>query len=299
VDGGYLDARCDASAEAMAQIPLSDNTSADKPSDDRQRDDRTRQIADDIAYRQILLANIVFVGFPNAGDDNWVLIDAGLPASATDIKSAARARFAGTGRPRAIVMTHGHFDHVGALEALTRDWDVPIYAHLRELPYLNGRKSYPPPDPSMEGGLMSLLSPLFPRRPVDVSRWLRALPDDHSVPPMPGWRWIHTPGHAEGHISLWRESDRLLIAGDAFITTKQESAYAAVIPEPEMHGPPMYFTPDWESARQSVRTLAALKPDLVVTGHGHAMRGPRMQAALEDLAARFDDVAVPNHRRTI
>ena len=281
----------------MAQIPLSERASADKQSDDRQRDDKTRQIADDVAYRQILLANIVFVGFPNAGDDNWALIDAGLPASVTDIKSAARARFGGTGRPRAIVMTHGHFDHVGALEALTQEWDVPVYAHLREHPYLNGRNSYPPPDPSVGGGVMSLLSPLFPRRPVDVSRWLRALPEDHSVPPMPGWRWIHTPGHTPGHISLWREADRLLIAGDAFITTRQELAYAAVTQDGEVHGPPIYFTPDWDSARQSVRTLAALKPDVVVTGHGQAMRGPRMQAALEDLAARFDDVAIPNHRR--
>jgi|SRR5690349_7136951 glyoxylase-like metal-dependent hydrolase (beta-lactamase superfamily II) len=281
----------------MAQIPLSERASADKQSDDRQRDDKTRQIADDVAYRQILLANIVFVGFPNAGDDNWVLIDAGLPASVTDIRSAVRARFGGTGRPRAIVMTHGHFDHVGALETLTQEWDVPVYAHLREHHYLNGRNSYPPPDPSVGGGVMSLLPPLFPRRPVDVSRWLRALPEDHSVPPMPGWRWIHTPGHTPGHISLWREADRLLIAGDALITTSQESAYAAVTQDGEMHGPPMYFTPDWDSARQSVRTLAALKPDVVVTGHGQAMRGPRMQAALEDLAARFDDVAIPNHRR--
>ena len=281
----------------MAQIPLSERANADKASEDEQRDDRTRQIADDVAYRQILLANVVFIGFPHAGDDNWVLIDAGLPASATDIKSAARARFGGTGRPRSIVMTHGHFDHVGALEDLTQDWDVPIYAHLREHPYLSGRKSYPPPDPSVGDGLMSLLSPLFPRRPVDVSRWLRALPDDHSVPPMADWRWVHTPGHTPGHISLWRESDRLMIAGDAFITTRQESAYAAVTQQPEMHGPPMYFTPDWDSAGRSVRALAALRPDIVVTGHGQAMRGPQMQAALEDLAARFEDVAIPHHRK--
>jgi glyoxylase-like metal-dependent hydrolase (beta-lactamase superfamily II) len=143
---------------------------------------------------------------------------------------------------------------------------------------------------------VSLLSPLFPTRPVDVSRWLRALPDDHSVPPLPGWRWIHTPGHSQGHVSLWRDSDRVMIAGDAFITTRQESAYAAVTQEPEMHGPPMYFTPDWKSARQSVRALAALKPDLVVMGHGEAMQAPQMQAALQELAARFDEVAVPHGR---
>src|SRR5690242_21209105 len=110
-------------------------------------------------------------------------------------------------------------------------------------------------------------------------------------------RWVHTPGHTPGHISLWREPDRLMIAGDAFITTRQESAYAAATQEPEMHGPPMYFTPDWDSAGRSVRALEALRPDIVVTGHGQAIRGPQMQAALEDLAARFDDVDIPHIRK--
>ena len=77
--------------------------------------------------------------------------------------------------------------------------------------------------------MMPLLAPLFPRRPIDVSRWLQRLPEDGSVPQMPGWRWIHTPGHTPGHISFWRERDRTIIAGDAFITTNQESAYAVAV----------------------------------------------------------------------
>jgi glyoxylase-like metal-dependent hydrolase (beta-lactamase superfamily II) len=126
---------------------------------------------------------------------------------------------------------------------------VPAYAHLLEHPYLNGTASYPPADPSVGGGMMALLSPLYPTRPVDVRPQLRLLPEDQSVPDMPGWRWNHSPGHSPGHVSLWRPADRMLIVGDAFITTKQESAYSAVTQSPEMHGPPMYFTPDWERAR--------------------------------------------------
>jgi hypothetical protein len=60
-----------------------------------------------------------------------------------------------------------------------------------------------------------------------------------------------------------------------------------------MHGPPMYFTPDWQSAKQSVKTLASLSPETVVTGHGQAMMGPQTRAALDQLAARFDEVAIP------
>jgi glyoxylase-like metal-dependent hydrolase (beta-lactamase superfamily II) len=281
----------------MNQIPLTEAAEVDNHAADEARNDETRQISSDLAYRQIAIVNVVFYGLPGAGDGRWVLIDAGMPGSASDIRSAARARFGDSGRPSAIVLTHGHFDHVGPLETLAAEWDVPVYAHPLEHPYLDGTTSYPPPDPTVGGGLMAWLSPLYPTTPVDVSGRLRPLPGDGTVPGMPEWRWLHTPGHSPGHVSLWRESDRMLIAGDAFITTRQESAYAAITQAPEMHGPPMYFTPDWENARTSVQSLAELAPRTVVTGHGRAMQGPEMRAALNELAKRFDEVAVPAHGR--
>jgi glyoxylase-like metal-dependent hydrolase (beta-lactamase superfamily II) len=279
----------------MSQISIPQSASAEDPKADEMRDDKTRQIAPDVAYRQIAIVNVIFFGSPDAGDGRWILIDAGVTGSASAIRSAAQARFGRNARPSAIILTHGHFDHVGSLETLAAEWDVPVYAHKLEHPYLDGEASYPPADPTVGGGLMALLSPLYPTRPVDVSPRLQALPDDHSVPDMPGWRWLHTPGHSPGHVSLWRSADRLLIAGDAFVTTRQESVYSAVTQAPEMHGPPMYFTPDWPSARQSVLNLAALGPDTVVTGHGQAMRGPEMRSALGELAERFDEIAVPKH----
>ena len=140
---------------------------------------------------------------------------------------------------------------------------------------------------------MAAMSPLYPKGPIDVGSRLRPLPGDGSIPSMEGWRWIHTPGHTAGHVSLWRESDRTLIAGDAFITTNQESAYAVAVQRPELHGPPMYFTPDWEGARESVRRLAALEPERVITGHGPPLEGQEMREALYVLARDFNSVAVP------
>lgn len=278
------------------QIPLDPAGRADLTSDEPQQDS-TNVIAPDLAYLRLAIANVVFFGSPLEPVGGWVLIDAGIPGSAGTICRAVEDHYGAKARPAAIIMTHGHFDHVGALETLAERWDVPIYAHELELPYLEGRAAYPPPDPTVGGGLMSTLSPMYPRKPVDVSRWLQVLPADGVVPWMPGWRWLHTPGHTPGHISLWREADRTVIAGDAFITTRQESAYAVAMQKPEMHGPPMYFTQDWEAARESVRKLAALQPNVAVTGHGPAMRGMEMLAALQVLAQNFDRIALPERGR--
>jgi len=282
-----------------SQIPLSPDSRAFDPDADDIRNDKTHEVAPDVAYRRLGMVNVVFVGLPNAADRGWVLVDAGLPGTAGLITSAAEHRFGANVRPSAIVMTHGHFDHNGALETLAEKWDVPVYAHPQELPYLNGTLSYPPPDPSVGGGLMALLSPLYPRGPVDVRRWLQPLPPDGSVPGMPGWNWLHTPGHAPGHVSFWRASDKIIVVGDAFVTTRQESIYAVTTQKPEMHGPPMYFTPDWDHARTSVQKLAALEPEIVVTGHGQAMRGFEMRDALHLLARDFDRIAVPEHGRYV
>jgi glyoxylase-like metal-dependent hydrolase (beta-lactamase superfamily II) len=240
------------------------------------------------------IVNVVFVGSPQ--QRQWVLVDAGIGGTAPQILAAGEERFAHP--PEAIILTHGHFDHVGALQALLQKWDVPVFAHPREHPFLNGEQSYPAPDVRSGGGAVALLSPLFPREPIDISHALRALPDDGTVPFLPGWQWIHTPGHTPGHISLWRESDRSLIAGDAFVTTGQESAYEVMMQAPQMHGPPRYFTSDWAAAGASVRTLAALAPRLVITGHGRAMSGPDMLSALMELADRFEELAVPKHKRS-
>ena len=264
-----------------------------------EREHGVLEVTADIVIKRLLLVNVVFLGLAGAGDRQWVLIDAGLPGTAGTIAAAAASRFGASSRPGAIILTHGHFDHFGALETLAEQWDVPVYAHPHEHPYLNGQASYPPPDPAVGGGLMSTLSPLYPRGPVNVGNRLRALPEDGSLPLMPGWRWLHTPGHAVGHCSFWREGDRTLIAGDAVITTAQESAYAVAVQEPEIHGPPMYYTQDWPSARRSVETLAALDPELLVTGHGRPMMGASMRVALHKLAAEFDTVAHPPNAKYV
>lgn len=273
------------------QIPLSPEAEVGE------RDGTLHVVLPDVAYQRLAIVNVVYVGLAATPDQprahQWVLIDAGIPGSASAIRRAAERRFGGP--PSAIILTHGHFDHVGALTTLARTWNVPIYAHRYELPFLDGRRSYPAPNIRAGGGLMTLLSGFFPRGPLDIRERLMPLPPDGSVPPLPSWRWIATPGHTTGHISLWRERDRTLIAGDAFITTQQESVYGALTQTPTMHGPPMYFTPDWEEAHRSVRRLAALEPSVAITGHGRAIGGVELREKLHRLAREFLEVSVPLH----
>jgi glyoxylase-like metal-dependent hydrolase (beta-lactamase superfamily II) len=264
----------------------------------QQMDDAIEELTPDLARLRIAFVNVYFAGAPGGGAP-WALVDAGLAMGAATILRVAAERFGVDARPAAIILTHGHFDHVGALEALLGVWDVPVYAHMAELPFLTGSADYPPPDPTVGGGIMARLSPMFPEEGIDLGDRVRALPADKDVPGMPGWRWVHTPGHAPGHVALFRASDRSLIAGDAVCTTRQESAYAVLTQQKELHGPPAYFTIDWDKAERSVRTLASLKPALLASGHGEPMRQPSLPEDLAALARDFNERVRPKRGRYV
>lgn len=94
-----------------------------------------------------------------------------------------------------------------------------------------------------------------------------------------GFTVLETPGHAPGHIALWRERDRVLVAGDTMngmhlLTTRRG-----------VREPPAIFTPDPPLNRQSIRRLAALDPLVTVFGHGPECRN---RDELHALVATFD-----------
>jgi len=228
---------------------------------------------------------------------NWFLVDTGLKWSAPKIKEMASYLFGDNSAPKAIILTHGHFDHVGAVQKLAEEWDVPVYAHHLEIPYLTGQSDYPPPDPTVGGGLMATMSFLYPNSPINIWKHIKALPPKGDIPGLSGWKYVHTPGHAPGHISLFRERDSVLIAGDAFVTTQQESAISVMLQTKVISGPPKYFTCDWQASKSSLDKLVELEPKTAATGHGMPMRGKELETALQNLQNNFDEKAVPSQGR--
>lgn len=249
---------------------------------------RSSKAARGVERVNMLLCNAYLVGKRDASDRDWAVVDCGISWGTPALVAAAERRFGATSRPAAIILTHGHFDHVGGLPGLAYQWDVPIYCHPLELPYVTGQASYPAPKPTA-GGAMSWLSPFFPRGPFDFADRVRTLPEDGTVPGMPGWRWIHTAGHTPGHVSLWREADRVLLVGDAFVNTRQESAMSVLLQKAEVSRPPAYYTPDWYEARRSVERLANLQPETAATGHGPVIAGERLRRGLSALLSSWDD----------
>lgn len=257
-----------------------------------------QEVLSDVYCYTNQIVNVVFVGNP-AISDEWVMIDTGMPKSASRLLKVSEERFGENNPPQAIILTHGHFDHVGAVVDLVEKWHVPVYAHEAEIPFLTGKQSYPEPDGSVEGGLVAKMSPMFPNEPINLGKNVEVLPQDGTVPFMPDWRWLHTPGHSPGHVSLFREKDRALIAGDVFVNVKQESLYNVLTQVKEINGPPRYLTTDWDAAKQSVEKVAALNPHVAVTGHGHPVKGQALSEGLERLVQEFDERAVPDYGKYV
>jgi glyoxylase-like metal-dependent hydrolase (beta-lactamase superfamily II) len=140
-----------------------------------------------------------------------------------------------------------------------------------------------------------------PNEPINIKPVLRALPENMTVPELPGWQWIHVPGQAPGQVALFRDRDRdrILVSADAFITVKQDAMYNVLVQKKEVCGPPVYLTTDWTAAYNSAKKLQALQPAAVVPGHGTAMEGAELTEGLNDLIQNWNEVAVPNHGKFV
>lgn len=248
---------------------------------------KAQEVVSDVLLLDFGVVNAFLIGDPLTDKKDFILVDTGIENSYDFIIESAERRFGKGTKPNAIVLTHGHFDHVGSLKKLLEKWDVPIYVHQLELPYVTGQKDYSVANSDVGSEKVEEMSQPSPYTSMDISQRFYVLPDDGKVPGLPGWRWIHTPGHTKGHISLFRELDKVLIAGDA-LTTRQESLIEVLTQKVQMSGPPANMTEDWSLAKESLIKLQALDPHVIAPSHGKPIRGREAKESLSHLIKIFD-----------
>ncbi len=167
-------------------------------------------------------------------------------------------------------LTHAHPDHQGSSHAVCERFGIPLWCGEADVPAVETPGAIT--NPKAPGWLNWAYARFLTGPPHPVARAL------HEGDEVAGFTVLETPGHSVGHISLWRESDRVLIAGDVlgnmhFITGV-----------PGLHTPPAFFTPNPARNRESARRLAALEPALACFGHGAPLRDPRK---LSEFVARL------------
>ena len=237
------------------------------------------------------------LGFVNAyaietGESDWVLVDSGLK-----INLAALQRLeTHFGKPPiAILLTHGHVDHAGTAGELATHWSLKIYASKLEKPFLTGKSIYPPYDPTV-GGALAQMSRVLPNVMFNLTGQLEHYPESGILPFLHGWQVLETPGHTPGHVSLWHEDDRILIAGDALCTADMDSALGMAMQKKQFARGGSPFTPDWNASKISVGKLADLEPSVVAAGHGQPISGADVPQQLRDFERSFQP---PQHGRYV
>ena len=197
-----------------------------------------------------------------------VLVDAGTRWARRRILRQLRGRTV-----RAHALTHAHPDHQGASHAVCTELGLPLWCGEGDAQAMEeGLVAR-----SQKPGLVNRLQDLFwTGPPHPVARRLREGDE------VAGFAVLEVPGHSPGHVALWRESDRVLVAGDVLNAIDVRTGRRG------LREPLPVFTPDPVENRRSIRRLAALEPALVVFGHGPPLRDPD---ALRAFAAALPDDA--------
>jgi len=198
-------------------------------------------------------------GFPPNGFNVYLLGDVLVDAS---------TRFAGKRILRQLdghavsahALTHAHPDHQGASKEVCEKLGIPYWVGEKDADVAEKPELMEERQPENLVGKLVYRMWTGPGHPVD-----RKLREGDEVA---GFTVLDTPGHSGGHVTFWRESDRVAVIGDVM------NGMNLVTGRPGLREPPAVFTPDPARNRESIRRVAALEPALVCFGHGPPLRDP-------------------------
>ena len=198
-------------------------------------------------------------GFPPNAINVWLMGDVIVDAASRH--AGRRILRQVEGRPvTAHALTHAHPDHQGASREICRRLGIPYWVPEADVPVAE-TGDFGAYQETRFPSQISRAAFGGPGHPVD-----RRLNEGDEVA---GFQVLHVPGHTDGHVAYWRESDRSLILGDVLNNMHLLTGVKG------LREPPDAFTPDPARNRDSARRLAELEPALVLFGHGAPLRDTR------------------------
>jgi glyoxylase-like metal-dependent hydrolase (beta-lactamase superfamily II) len=215
------------------------------------------------------------------------LIDTGYPRDSTGIISSIESIGHRLEDVRAVLITHGHVDHIGGLGALLEKHAIPVFAHPLEVPNLRGevheqatvfdvvRHSWRPRGARW---LASIARAGGSEHVIADSVRAFSLSGSLDVPGRP--TPVLSAGHTSGHTAYLLADEGVIVTGDALITGHPLARF----PGPQLL--PSFFSHNPADALAALEVIAAAPADVLVPGHGEVWSG--------DLAA-----AVAHARRLI
>lgn len=158
--------------------------------------------------------------------DNYslILIDTGFPGVYNQIHEAVEKEGLSFNKLNTIILTHQDIDHIGSVNEILKEVPnkIKVLSHAEDAEYINGQKT-PVKLAKLESNLEYIpdnmkiiykkLKAGFERSKVNIDE---VLVHEQKLPYCGGITVIFTPGHTPGHMCLYINRYKILIAGDMF-----------------------------------------------------------------------------------